>query len=273
MAPRRAIATAALTGIVGAVLGVLWATREPAPAPPGADLGGEVETLREQLAAERDARRALEGEIAMLRLALDDAGPGAEAPKPTAASPPPAPDAPAPTGSTDAQGVDLWDDAGARAGAGITASEAQRLKERFEEHEMQLLFLRDRARREGWLRRRRFREEQDALRNALREDLGDADYDRMLWLAGRTNRVTIADVISRSAAEAAGLQSGDQIASYAGARIFEVSQLTRATSEGRPGELTELRYRRAGEERRVYVPRGPLGIRLRPDRGAPDTLR
>jgi len=67
-------------------------------------------------------------------------------------------------------------------------------------------------------------------------------------------------VFGQSAAGEAGLEPGDVIVRYADARVFNGRELRDATIEGQAGELVALDYERDGESRRVYVPRGPIGI-------------
>jgi hypothetical protein len=95
---------------------------------------------------------------------------------------------------------------------------------------------------------------------ALRDELGDADYERYLNALGRGTRVAVRGVLASSPAEKAGLAPGDEITSYDGRRIFDVGDLTRLTYEGRAGETVALDIVRNGEPMQIYVPRGPLGI-------------
>jgi hypothetical protein len=241
-------ARVAAAGVAGLVLGLatgllLRGDGEPTPAP--APAAGDVAAaappglgaLREELARERAAREALQADVDELRdavlewTALPPEAPGSEqadsalARDEEAARPDDSP----------------WFDADALLETGLAAPEVERLRERFAEHELAELFLRD----------------------------GEEDYDRMLYAAGRQNRVRIVDVLPDSPAQRAGLAAGDVVVSYAGERMFEILPLTQATRGGNPGDPTEIRYVRNGEEQRVYVPRGPLGVRLGPGRLPP----
>ncbi len=159
---------------------------------------------------------------------------------------------------------------------GFRADEAARLRELAESAEMDGLYLRDRATREGWLATPRFGEELRAINERvenLRNDLGEDGFDWFLFASGRRNRVLVSDVLDRSPAAGAGLAAGDVVLRYAGVRVFEPSELARATSEGRAGETVAVEISRDGDRRTVYVPRGPLGIRLGTDRRPPETRR
>jgi membrane-associated protease RseP (regulator of RpoE activity) len=138
--------------------------------------------------------------------------------------------------------------------------------------ELDRLTLRDRAVREGWIGTDRYREASGQLGGEprpLREEIGDRAYDRYLYLTGEDNRVAVAAVIPGSAAEAAGLQAGDLIESYAGERMYAADALRDGTTQGESGELVPVRVRRGRGIVEAWVPRGPLGIRLDMTRAEP----
>jgi membrane-associated protease RseP (regulator of RpoE activity) len=95
---------------------------------------------------------------------------------------------------------------------------------------------------------------------ALRAELGDAQYERFLEATGRPTRVDVANVLSSSAAETAGIQSGDEIVAYGGERVFDVRDLNRVLLDGDPGEPVVVDVVREGQPIQVVIPRGPLGI-------------
>jgi hypothetical protein len=152
----------------------------------------------------------------------------------------------------------------------VTAAEVMRRQSRLE---MQRLKLRDQAAREGWLDSRRYAE---ALRKlggdagALREEIGDDAYDRLLYLTGQPNRVVVASVIDESPAQMAGIQAGDLVLNYADRRVFAYGDLRNATRAGEPGEYVLVRIQRGADLLELGVPRGPLGIRLDQDQIDPD---
>ncbi len=257
-----------------------------------ADLEGRLAALRAQLAEERDARLALAGEVAALRSQIEMLTFGAPETLPEAAAErAPLAGAPRPdarpvgelesggTSPTSAEGVEEeggapeWFDERALMEIGLDPEEARRLRARFEAHELAVLFLRDQAKREGWLRRPRYQKQLQQLRGELRADLGDDDYDAMLYAAGRNNRVVLGGVLDGSPAHAAGLRPGDSILSYGGTRIFDPLALRVATAAGKAGSMTEMRVDRDGEEYRFHLPRGPIGALLGAKRQTPDTGR
>ena len=99
-----------------------------------------------------------------------------------------------------------------------------------------------------------------AAGDALRSELGDAEYERYLAASGRPTNVAVSSVLESSPAQRAGLLPGDEILSYDGKRIFSMSDLTRQTLEGQPGEQVVVDVRRDGVSMQVVVPRGPIGI-------------
>jgi len=170
-----------------------------------------------------------------------------------------------------------WLEEAALLGAGFHETEVEALRARFEEIELERLYLRDQATREGWVKKPRFRKKMVELNeryDALRGEYGDDGYDWILYASGRTNRVVTTLVMGDSPAERAGLETGDVFVAYAGTRIFDASELQRATkTHGAPGDTVAVDVLRDGEERRFYVPVGPLGIQLTPTREAPRGTR
>jgi hypothetical protein len=149
--------------------------------------------------------------------------------------------------------------------AGVDPGLAEDLMFREAQRSLERLSLRDQATREGWIGTEQYREELGRLNadaRSLREEIGDGIYDRYLYATGEDNRVAVASVIPGSAAEAAGLQAGDLIESYADERLFRYSELRRKTTEGEYGELVPVRVRRGTSLIEAWIPRGPLGVTL-----------
>lgn len=271
----RPLSRAAIAGALGAMAGAAltagWLGGRGAPPavapdpPPRADgaspgaLDDRLDALAAALDAERTARRALAEQVASLRARLapaDDPPKSADADRGDAGRP----DAP------DGAGFDEDALRSLRIGEG----DVERLRERYDALALQELYVRNRAAREGWAHQPRLAERLRQLRQGVRNDLGDEDYDRLLFAAGRNNRVIVAGVLPNSPAERAGIQRGDVVVAYGDRRIFDGRELTRATTAGKAGAWTALEVRRNGVDQRVFVPRGPLGVRLRPARRPPD---
>lgn len=267
-------------GGAGVYLGVHVVSRdtvlEPPPreAPRPAPSMEGLEALRAELAEEIQAREQLEEEMLSLRAEVAALrAREAEAPTPERDADA---DAPATRPSPHALESQPWFNDRGLLAAGLDAAEVERLRDVFEETEMQRLYLRDRASREGWLGTRRYREELRELEGrfrAVEEERGGAAYDWLLYAVGRPNRVTIRDVIERGPAREAGIEPGDALLRYDGERVFNVTELRRAISAGRAGELIPIDIERDGEVRRVYLPRGPLGVRLGVARVVPSAER
>jgi len=135
------------------------------------------------------------------------------------------------------------------------------------------LYLKDRASREGWLNTSRYRKEQREATNAYRElraEIGDAAYDRMLYALGQANRVVVRDIMQNSSAEQYGLQANDRVYEYDGQRVFTSQELNDlVTRGGDAGALVLVRVQRDEQQLDIYLPRGPIGIRLAPSRELP----
>jgi hypothetical protein len=264
----------------------------PAPAAPEAgDVGragsleAEIAALRAALDDERGLRGALEMEIEMLRQEIVREAPAA------AELPP----APAGAGKPEAEGTMAaregtleakaaapahgaparaeWFDEAALVGRGIDERHAAWLHERFEELQMDELYLRDEAAREGWLGRPRYHKRVQDLRGSSREELGDDDYDLLIYASGRNNRVLLSDVLQNSPAAAAGIEPGDLLVRYDDRAVFNTRDLLSATTQGAAGSTVAVDLVRNGEPLRVYVRRGPLGARIQPIRRFPAERR
>jgi len=66
------------------------------------------------------------------------------------------------------------------------------------------------------------------------------------------------------------MQDGDLIVAYNEQRLFDYTELQAATTEGSRDEYVSITVNRAGENVVLWVPRGPLGIRLTTTRVDPD---
>jgi hypothetical protein len=240
-------------------------TADDAPAPRDDSLLEEqLARVQEALAQATEERAWLMQRLASLEAQLADLDSRPEPDTPVvdaAADAPPDPRAPA-----EYSGLE------ALTAAGIPADQAAAIQARLDAWDLERLQLQDRATREGWQRTPRYYKAARALQEAfkeLRPEIGEDSYDRLLYALGRSNRVEVRDVMQYSAAEQAGLRAGDRLIAYAGQRVFNTPELTALTAEGTAGEPVLVRIERAGELQELYLPRGPLGIRLAPGRQAP----
>jgi hypothetical protein len=221
----------------------------------------ELDRLRADLEFERLARRALAEEVALLRRALeaDRAGTGRNvaalpAPEPAVESEPAAADAQA--NAAEKPGAAAFD-APALVTAGLPELDAERLRERWEAHELEKLELSNLALREGW-QRKRLRRERFALEAGLRAELGD-EWDAYLYATGKENRLRVNEVLADSAASAAGFQKGDLILSYDRQRIYNPGELRRTSAACGVGGYVSVEVIRDGNLDTLRVPCGPLG--------------
>ena len=148
---------------------------------------------------------------------------------------------------------------------GIDSVLAADIVRRKNEYELKLLELRDRAAREGYLGSGQYQRELNALMSQnveLRDEIGDDAYDQYLYATGQHNRVRIASVMMGSPAEQAGLKTGDMILSYNDRPMFSWNELQGATTQGERGEYVNVSVIRNGQLLNLWVPRGPLGVRL-----------
>ena len=142
--------------------------------------------------------------------------------------------------------------------AGFAPGQAEWIAQRESELQMETLRARYEAERTGDLMD--FYRSGTAASDALRAEIGDADYERYLDATARPTSVSVASVLESSPAQRAGLKPGDQIVRYGGERIFSMSDLTRATMQGQPGEQVAVDVLRDGVTMQMVLPRGPIGI-------------
>jgi hypothetical protein len=148
---------------------------------------------------------------------------------------------------------------------GIDSVLAADIVRRKNEYDLKLLELRDRAAREGYLGSGQYQRELNALMSQnveLRDEIGDDAYDQYLYATGQHNRVRIASVMMGSPAEQAGMKTGDMILSYNDRPMFSWNELQGATTQGERGEYVNVSVIRNGQLLNLWVPRGPLGVRL-----------
>lgn len=148
---------------------------------------------------------------------------------------------------------------------GIDPALAEDIVRRKNSIELKRLALQDRATRQGYLNTQQYFDELQQINLndiSLREELGDQRYDEYLYNSKQNNRIRISSVMLGSAAEQAGIQSGDVIISYDNTRMFSWQELKDATAAGQLGEYVSITIYRNGEIFSFSVPRGPLGMQL-----------
>jgi hypothetical protein len=246
-----------------------------------AELEARLAALNDALTAERTARESLALELVALRAQLDEiaaqllaGGPASAATAEASAATAEASAAPAPTAqaggeATAAPPAPLFDLEALVTGC-MHRSEAERLRARWERYELDKLDLNNRAMREAFFMKPRHGEEHAALDAAFRNDLGDDGYDAYLRATGKPNRVSVREVLPAGAGSRAGLEVGDELVQYAGARVFSAADLQLLTASGRLGETIALDVVRGGQPLSLRAVRGPLGIVLGAVRRAPE---
>ncbi len=98
----------------------------------------------------------------------------------------------------------------------------------------------------------------------LRQELGDAEYERYLAATGRPTEIAVREVMASSPASRAGLQAGDVIVSYDGTRIFNAGELRSFAMTGSQGDAVVVEIVRDGNRMQLVLPAGPMGIQMGP---------
>jgi predicted metalloprotease with PDZ domain len=242
----------------------LLVTAEPDPAAPpaitpSAAIEDRVAALEKSLATEQEARRVLEDELVALYTELERLkGP---APVATAAD-----DGPLPmpsrasryreTDSFEARSKALVDE-------GLSAERAAYILQR----ESELRF----AQMQAYYEARNAQDPEARLASltdpdmALREEIGEAEYEKYLRANNRSTSVEVEGVMSSSPAASAGLQPGDEIVRYGGERVYNSRDLIEQAMDGEGTVVVEVL--RDGTSMQVIIPRGPLGIEVGRRRG------
>ncbi len=227
---------------------------------PNLPVEARIEALEKAVSDERLARQFLEDEVFYLASELERLGAPDYLPDDDAAAP------------TQAEGDAVPSSREARrryrnsreerfdnlVKAGFLPSQAEWITQREQELQMQALQARFEAERSGedidWTASRTL------TSDTLREELGDADYERYLEANNRPTSVAVSSVIESSPAQTAGLMPGDQIIRYDGQRVFSMTDLMRQTMQGEPGQTVLVDVMRNGNLLQVVMPRGPVGI-------------
>ncbi|MEW8500258.1 MAG: PDZ domain-containing protein [Candidatus Thiodiazotropha taylori] len=157
--------------------------------------------------------------------------------------------------------------------AGVDSVTVEEIVRRRSELDLKRLELRDTAIRGGYIDTERYRDELNELLAqdiSIREEFGDDVYDRFLYNNGQSNRIRIDSVMMSSAAEQAGFKPGDMIMDYDEQRLFDYTDLQQATTQGTRDEYVSVTVERDGEQMMLWIPRGPMGVRLTNTRIDPD---
>ena len=237
-----------------------------AEAMPGVDTA-ETSALQKEIAARQQLAQTvarLEKELHEMKSQLN--------PRPAAANTAAAPATTPVIADTTAHTNEPVFDEDALRNAGLSMATVKQTRQRFEQLEMDRLFLRDRAIREGWMGTVRYSNEVEKLegrKQDINNSLGDQGYDAYLYATNQSNRVVIRDMLEGSPARAAGLLPGDTVLSYDHKRMFATGDLQKATTGGKAGETVAVEIMRNGQAMTLYLPRGPLGVYLDADSAKP----
>jgi hypothetical protein len=288
-----------LSGLVGLAIGIVWMWPRSPDAPPPSARSTEPSQTRAAVAGikpspdavSREKFMALERRLREARRSNTDLNAELAALRATTQSPAEPPDAQralresrlplaAQHETTKAAGGNAsgrlgqearWFDDLVLQDAGLSESEVEEIQARWEQFEMDKLYLDDLARREGYFGRPRYQKRRQALDGDLRSDLGSEGYDAYLYATGQPNRVVIQNVLPDSPAALAGLETGDVVIEYAGDRVFSPREFKSATTRGKREDLVLIEVQRGEELMSFRSSRGPLGVRMK-SISAPPTL-
>jgi hypothetical protein len=268
----------ACLGGLALLLAAFWlgrTTAAPAGAPTAPMAGTDEarsEALGSELASARERVRELAAQVAWLQGQMTRVGQQAAESDPEA-GPEGAGAAPSDDATAGRSEPGTWFDGQLLRDGGLPDGEVARLEAIFNEYEMKRIELTHQAEREGWANRPRYWNEMIRFQFGMREEIGDENYDVMLYATGRKNRVVMSELLEDSPAERYGFEPGDVVTGYEGQRVFHGRELRRATAQGERGEWITVDVLRDGEPLRIRAQRGPLGAKLQPARLLPDNLQ
>ncbi|WP_101757019.1 PDZ domain-containing protein [Oceanicoccus sp. KOV_DT_Chl] len=216
--------------------------------------------LKRQLTAEQQIREALEYELQLMEDLLADIDRNTTPPEKTV---------------TENSPRELWFNQQRLLDLGINPAAINIIKELSNRAELEKLELQNRVARttkdrEGRIEAGKLYAQIRAIDSKLRADLGEVNYDRMLYAYKQKNRVAVSDILPDSPAAAVGIQAGDLILSYAGEKILNPQSLYQKTRQGQAGEMINVEIQRGEEVLSLYLARGILGARLKPTTGKPN---
>ena len=217
------------------------------------------------LVALQSAHYELQQEVSVLRSRLEEieaaeAGPDSETPEVAFATD-------EPTASAQARGTgrDRTTNTETLVAAGVEITEAEQLLARLDDLAMARLQADFELRNSTAEAREEARAVRSAIprdRKAIRDEFGDDTYDRFLFATGRPNRVTVNSVLRESSAVLAGVQAGDHLRKLDGNPLFSVGDLTRQVRATATDRNYALELERDGQIIEVWVPGGPIGVRV-----------
>lgn len=99
-----------------------------------------------------------------------------------------------------------------------------------------------------------------SVEEQLRSEMGGSEYEKYLDALGQSTRIRVGEVATGSAAANAGIVAGDEIVTYAGRRVFNLSELNALMLQTPEGETAAATIVRDGQTMKLYVTGGALGI-------------
>jgi membrane-associated protease RseP (regulator of RpoE activity) len=94
---------------------------------------------------------------------------------------------------------------------------------------------------------------------ALKDEIGDAEYERYLAALKRPTAVVVGEVLKGGVADSVGIKPGDEIVTYNNTRVFNRGQLDGLSGpkdSDRPGQQVPITVRRDGQTMQFMVPKG-----------------
>lgn len=157
---------------------------------------------------------------------------------------------------------ELWFSSQSLLALGLDSYEVDYLRNSFEQYQLEKINTRNNAASQGLSTSSRLTTELRNVEMRFRNDIGDDNYDKVLYASGEKNRLEISDMIDGSSGHNSGILPGDIIHSYGGERIFDPNTLYLKTKNGTDLESVEIVIERDGELISLLATGGRLGAKI-----------
>jgi hypothetical protein len=157
---------------------------------------------------------------------------------------------------------ELWFSDESLTALGMDSREVDDLRYTFEQYQLEIIATRNDAEAKGLSTSSRLTAQLRKVEMQFRQNIGDENYDKILYASGENNRLRISDLLQGSAAHYSGIVSGDVLYSYGGERVFDPGSFYLKTKGTDVSQTIEVVVLRDGEPVNLLTPGGRLGAKL-----------
>lgn len=152
---------------------------------------------------------------------------------------------------------------------GLSTRDIDYLQDHYNQLRHEKIIIDERAVQQDYVSRSRHTRELGELQDQFRQDVGEQNYDLVLYATSQMNRVQVNGVLRASIGDSFGLETGDVIYRYAEKRIFSPDSLSILTRKTDRSEYITIQVIRHGELVTLTVVGGVLGAKYEHIRTSP----